>query len=367
MVSSRYLKSCFATIAVPLLALVQSCSAGAGALEDISLPPGFVIEKYAEVPAARSMALGAKGTVFVSTRRGDAIHAIVESAAGREVIELVNGLETPNGIAFFEGDLYVAEIGRILRYPNVEVRLRDMPAGEPLDIELPSESHHGPRYIGFGPDKLLYIAIGAPCNTCVREGYAQILRMNPDGSNVEVFARGVRNSVGFTWHPQTGDLWFTDNGRDMLGDDLPPDELNRAPRAGLDFGFPYCHAGYLLDSEYGDHKDCADFTSPEQTLGPHVAALGVKFYGGTEFPAQYQGQIFIAEHGSWNRSQKIGYRVTMVRILDGAAVGYEVFASGWLQGQSVQGTPVDLLVLGDGSMLVSDDHAGLIYRIYYKG
>lgn len=367
MVGSEYLKSGFAVVAVLLLAMIQACTADAGALTNISLPPGFEIEEYAAVPAARSLALGAKGTVFVSTRRGDTIHAIVESGAGREVIELVNGLKVPNGIAYFEGDLYVAELSRILRYRDVEARLRDLPAGELLDIELPGESHHGPRYIGFGPDGLLYVAIGAPCNVCVREGFGQILRMNPDGSNVQVFARGVRNSVGFTWHPQSGDFWFTDNGRDMLGDDLPPDELNRAPRAGLDFGFPYCHAGYLLDPEYGDNKDCADYTSPEQALGPHVAALGVTFYTGTEFPAQYHGQIFIAEHGSWNRSRKIGYRVSLVRIRDGVAAGYEVFAQGWLQGETVYGRPVDLLVLGDGSLLVSDDHAGLIYRIYYKG
>jgi glucose/arabinose dehydrogenase len=350
-----------------LLALLPACYAGAGALPNISLPPGFEIEEFAVVPHARALAFGANGTVFVSTRRGTSVYAIVQGGEGREVLELVSGLATPNGIAFFAGDLFVAEINRIRRYRDVESRLRNMPVGEILDIALPGESHHGPRYIGFGPDHKLYVAVGAPCNVCVREGFGRILRMNPDGSNPEVFAHGVRNSVGFTWHPQTGDLWFTDNGRDMLGDDLPPDELNRASRIGLDFGFPYCHAGFLLDPEFGDGKDCANFVRPAQALGPHVAALGVKFYTGREFPAQYQGQIFVAEHGSWNRSRRIGYRVSLVRLQDGAPVSYEIFADGWLQGQSVRGRPVDLLVLADGSLLVSDDHAGMVYRIYYLG
>ena len=367
MVGSRYLRSCIAVLAVPWLTLLQSCAADAGGLPDISLPPGFKIEEFASVPHARSLALGDNGTVFVSTRRDDSVYAVVQNGQKREVIELVSDLATPNGIAYFSGDLFVAEISRIRRYRDVENHLHDMPVGEVLDINLPGESHHGPRYIGFGPDGKLYVAVGAPCNVCVREGFAQILRMNPDGSNVEVFAYGVRNSVGFTWHPQTGEFWFTDNGRDMLGDDLPPDELNRAPRSALNFGFPYCHAGYLLDPEFGEGKVCADYVAPAQALGPHVAPLGVKFYTGTEFPMHYQGQIFIAEHGSWNRSQRIGYRVSLVRLQDGAAVSYEVFADGWLQGQSVLGRPVDLLVLADGSLLVSDDHAGMVYRIYYLG
>jgi glucose/arabinose dehydrogenase len=347
--------------------LVQSCTADAGALAHISLPSGFVIEEFATVPNARSLALGAQGTVFVSTRRDKSVYAIVSGDAGREVIELVSNLAVPNGIAFFDGDLYVAEIDRIHRYRDVESRLRDMPASEVLDFGLPNESHHGPRYIGFGPDNMLYVAIGAPCNICEREGFGRILRMHADGSDAEVFAGGVRNSVGFTWHPQTGEMWFTDNGRDMLGDDLPPDELNHAPLPGLDFGFPYCHAGQIPDPEFGAGKDCADYAAPAQLLGPHVAPLGLKFYTGGEFPARYRGQIFIAEHGSWNRSRRIGYRISLVRLDDGRPVAYEVFADGWLQGQSVSGRPVDLLVLDDGSLLVSDDHAGKIYRIRFEG
>ena len=214
---------------------------------------------------------------------------------------------------------------------------------------------------------MLYISIGAPCNVCDEFGYAQIIRMNADGSGRETYASGIRNSVGFTWHPLSEELWFTDNGRDMLGDDLPPGELNHAPRQGLHFGYPYCHAGEILDPKFGEGRDCVDYASPAQKLGPHVAPLGVKFYTGDMFPAEYRNQVFIAEHGSWNRSKKIGYRVSMVRFDGERAVSYEPFAFGWLQGQSVSGRPVDLIVKDDGSLLVSDDFAGKIYRISYDG
>ena len=361
------LRSIFLTsLSATGLLCMQSCAADDDLLSQISLPPGFTISVYADVPNARSLALGEQGTVFASNRRGDSIYAVVSHASGeREVIEVLDGLDTPNGIAIHDGDLYVAEIDRVYRYQDIEARLRDAPPAELLDIDLPSDSHHGWRYIGFGPDGLLYISLGAPCNVC--ESYAQIDRMNPDGSDREVFATGIRNSVGFTWQPETGDMWITDNGRDMLGDDLPPDELNRASSPGMHFGFPYCHGGNILDPQFGEGRSCTEFEPPAQRLGPHVAALGVKFYTGTEFPAEYQGQIFIAEHGSWNRSKKIGYRVTTVKLRDNEVVDYEVFAEGWLQGQSVSGRPVDLLVLEDGSMLVSDDEAGKIYQIRYEG
>jgi glucose/arabinose dehydrogenase len=356
------------SVAVASFVLIQSCAADDDTLKHISLPPGFSIEVFADVPNARSLASGDAGTIFVSNRRGKSIYAIVTSDNGRrEVLEIASGLSTPNGVAFHDGDLYVAQIDRVLRYKDIESNLQDAPAAEVLDIDLPSESHHGWRYIGFGPDDKLYISIGSPCNICERDGYGRIVRMNPDGSDRETVATGVRNSVGFTWHPETKELWFTDNGRDMLGDDLPADELNRAPVAGLNFGFPYCHAGEILDPEFGAGKSCADFTPPARKLGPHVASLGVKFYTGREFPAEYQGQIFIAEHGSWNRSEKIGYRVSLVRLNEGKAVSYEVFAEGWLQGQEVTGRPVDLLVLDDGSMLLSDDNAGKVYQIRYLG
>ena len=283
------------------------------------------------------------------------------------MIELVSGLKTPNGSALHQGDLYIAEINRVLRIRDVQTQIKDNPAPEVLPIDLPGERHHGWRYIDFGPDGKLYVAVGAPCNVCDRgaEGFAQIIRMNPDGTGREIFAEGVRNSVGFTWHPDTGEFWFTDNGRDMLGDDLPPCELNRARRPGMHFGFPYCHGDDIADPEYGAGRNCADFIPPAQSLGPHVAPLGLAFYTGEMFPPEYRGQVFIAEHGSWNRSKKIGYRITRVEFENGEPAAYEVFADGWLDGDDVYGRPVDLVILEDGSMLVSDDYAGKIYRISY--
>ena len=335
------------------------------AIEDIEVPAGFQIEEYASVPNARSLALGDEGTVFVSTRKGRSVYAVVAGGEGTQTIELLGGLNTPNGIAFYEGDLYVAEIERVTRYVDIESRLNDMPEAEVLDIKLPSEKHHGWRYIGFGPDGKLYISIGMPCNICEEAGFGQIIRMNPDGSEREVYAEGVRNSVGLAWHPDTGHLWFTDNGRDMLGDDLPPGELNHASAPGQHFGYPYCHAGDIPDPKFGQDKDCSDYRSPAQKLGAHVAPLGMRFYTGTMFPSRYRGQIFIAEHGSWNRSKKTGYRITLVSLENGVPVSYEPFATGWLENESVSGRPVDLLVLSDGSMLISDDHAGKLYRISY--
>lgn len=339
-------------------------------LDDIKLPRGFAIEIYAHVPNARSLALGYNDVVFVSNRRASSIYALVPSGdANPQVIEVARDLDTPNGIAFHNTDLYVAETDRLLVYRNIMAGLTQLPAPEVINVELPGERHHGWRYIGFGPDGKLYISIGVPCNICDRdsEGFAQIWRMNADGSGKEIFARGVRNSVGFTWHPDTGEMWFTDNGRDMLGDNLPADELNRAARPGLHFGYPFCHGGDLLDPEFGGGQHCENYVAPVQKLGPHVAALGLEFYTGDMFPPEYNGQLFIAEHGSWNRSKKIGYRVMLVTFEDGEPDSYDEFARGWHKGDKVSGRPVDLLVMPDGSLLVSDDHAGLVYRIYYEG
>jgi len=364
------LKTLAALLLFTSFLLAQTCANADVDLDDIKLPRGFEIEVYADVPNARSLALSDNGVVFVGNRRANSVYAVVPRGdANPEVIEIITGLTTPNGVAFFDGDLYVAEIERVLRYRDVEMRLNDMPAAEVLDITLPDERHHGWRYIGFGPDGKLYITIGTPCNICDRgdEGFGQIIRMNPDGSERETYASGIRNSVGFTWHPDTGELWFTDNGRDMMGDDIPPGELNHAREQGLHFGYPYCHGGDIPDPEFGDGKNCEDYTAPAQKLGPHVAPLGVKFYTGDMFPAEYQGQVFLAEHGSWNRSKKIGYRISLVSFEDGVPATYDVFAKGWLQGQEAAGRPVDLLVLDDGSLLVSDDHAGKLYRIHHEG
>jgi len=338
---------------------------------DIKLPPGFRIAPYAEVPNARSMTLGERGTLFVGTRKGEVFAVLPgETAEGiHRVVTIARNLHSPNGVAFRGGALYVAEIGRVLRYDGIESRLSSPPGPVVVNVSFPKDEHHGWKFIRFGPDGMLYIPVGAPCNVCERADprYAAILRMRPDGTGLEVFASGVRNTVGFDWHPDTGELWFTDNGRDGMGDDLPPDELNRAPRKGLHFGFPYVHGRNLPDPEFGARGKPAGFTPPERDLPAHVASLGMRFYSGTMFPPGYRGRIFIAEHGSWNRSRPIGYRVSLVRLEGNRAASYEVFADGWLQGGRAWGRPVDVQVMPDGSLLVSDDKAGMIYRISHEG
>jgi glucose/arabinose dehydrogenase len=341
-------------------------------LDKIKLPPGFKIEIFAhDVPNARSLCLSPKGTLFVGTQGGGSVYAVVDSNAdyrADKVYTLIAGLNMPNGVAFRQGDLYVAEVNRVIKFSNIETMLEHPPKPTVINNSFPRERHHGWKFIRFSPDGLLYVPVGAPCNICDRgDPYASIMRMKSDGSELEVFARGVRNSVGFDWHPETGELWFTDNGRDMLGDDLPPDELNRAPRPGMHFGYPYRHGRNIADPEYGDVDNESRFTMPAQELGPHVASLGMRFYRGEMFPQKYRKQIFIAEHGSWNRGEKIGYRITLVRLDGNNAVSYETFAEGWLQADdSAWGRPVDLEISTDGSMLVSDDQAGVIYRIIYE-
>ena len=364
------MKSLVQYLSFAFLLLSHAVSGAELDLDDIRLPDGFGIEVYANVPNARSMTVGYNDVVFVSNRREDSIYAVVPSGeANPRIIEVDSGLEMPNGIAFRNGDLYVAEMSRILLYRGIMSTMTQNPEPEVLGTPLLAERHHGWRYMDFGPDDKLYIGMGAPCNVCDRdaEGHGQIWRMNPDGSGKESFAHGVRNTVGLAWHPDTGDLWFTDNGRDHLGDDLPPDELNVADKPGQHFGFPFCHGGDLTDPEFGGERDCGEFVPPVQKLGPHVAALGLEFYDGKMFPPEYHGQLFIAEHGSWNRSKKIGYRVMLVRLEDGKPVSYEAFAEGWMRKEETRGRPVDLAILNDGSLLVSDDYGGRIFRIYYEG
>ena len=339
-------------------------------LDKIQLPPGFEISLYAEVPGARSMSLSPSGTLFIGTQKAGKVYAIQTRGGeqNKKPMVLAQGLNTPNGVAFRDGALYVAEISRVLRYDGIESRLNDVPKPVAVNNSFPSDRQHGWKFIAFGPDERLYIPVGAPCNICEPDAdrYALIKRMKADGSGVEVFARGIRNTVGFDWHPQTKELWFTDNGRDRQGDDVPPDELNHAPKPGLHFGYPYCHGGDIPDPEFGKKRSCSEFTAPAQKLGPHVAALGMRFYTGSMFPSEYKNQIFIAEHGSWNRSTPIGYRVTLVQLQGNRAVSYKSFAEGWLQGSRAWGRPVDVLVMPDGALLVSDDEAGAIYRISYK-
>jgi glucose/arabinose dehydrogenase len=338
----------------------------------IQLPPGFKIELYATgVPNARSLTLSPSGTVFVGSRRAGNVYALTDNGrhdkAG-EVITIARGLQEPNGVGFHDGSLYVAEVRRVLRYDAIETRLKNPPAPVVVSTELPQTKQHEWRYIRFGPDGWLYVGVGAPCNVCesADKRVASILRMRPDGAGMEVYALGVRNSVGFDWQPQLQEMWFTENGRDNMGDDIPPDELNYAPRAGMNFGFPYCHGKDIPDPQFGREHSCAEFVAPAWNLPAHVAAIGMRFYGGDMFPEEYRGGVFIAEHGSWNRSVPTGYRVSRVVVDGDRAVKYEPFAQGWLTGGMHWGRPVDVLVMPDGALLVSDDYAGAVYRISYR-
>jgi len=342
-------------------------------LNNIKLPPGFEISIYAgNLPNARSMALSPKGTLFVGTLKEGKVYAVLSPGRENEAkktVTVAQGLNMSNGVAFRNGALYVAEVNRVLRYDDIESHLNNPPKPVTVNDKFPKDRPHGWKFMAFGPDGLLYVPVGAPCNICEPDPnrYAVITRMKADGAGPEVFAQGIRNTVGFDWHPVTKELWFTDNGRDYLGDDVPPDELNHAPKQGLHFGYPYCHGGDIPDPEFGKNRSCSEFTPPAQKLGPHVAALGMRFYTGSMFPADYHNQIFIAEHGSWNRSTPIGYRVTLVQLDNNRAVSYKVFAEGWLQGNRAWGRPVDVLVMPDGALLVSDDEAGAIYRIGLGG
>jgi glucose/arabinose dehydrogenase len=307
--------------------------------------------------------------VFIGSMSEGKVHALEldERYRARKLHVLARDLELPTGVAYRDGSLYVGALDRILRYEGIDGRLADPPKPGAVRDDLPAERHHGAKVVSFGPDGLLYVAVGVPCNVCEPSArHGLIMRMKPDGGEAATYARGIRNSVGFDWHPGTRELWFTDNGRDLLGDDVPPDELNHAPRPGLHFGFPYCHGARISDPQFGGKRGCAEFNAPAQELAPHAASLGMRFYRGAQFPGEYRNRIFIAEHGSWNRSRKIGYRITMVSVEGGKATGYQTFAEGWLQGEKAWGRPVDVLTLPDGSLLISDDHAGAIYRVTYR-
>ncbi|MEO7266344.1 MAG: sorbosone dehydrogenase family protein [Ferruginibacter sp.] len=342
-------------------------------LDKIKLPPGFSISVYAEVPNARSMTLSPSGVLYVGNRSGDKVFAVSDDnkdGKADKVYTIASGLNSPNGVAFRDGSLYVATISTILRFDDIDKKLTAPPKPVTVYDKYPSDEHHGWKFIAFGPDGKLYVPVGAPCNNCESENpiYASITRMNKDGSGMEIVARGIRNTVGFSWHPQSNQLWFTDNGRDNMGNDVPGDELNTAPATAMHFGYPFCQQGNILDPEFGKNKNCSDYTAPVQILGPHVAALGMRFYTGNMFPPAYKNQVFIAEHGSWNRTDPLGYRVTLVNLdVNGKSLGYSNFAEGWLQPDGkVLGRPVDVLIMPDGSMMVSDDYSGVIYRIRYN-
>jgi glucose/arabinose dehydrogenase len=343
-------------------------------LDKIKLPQNFKISVFAEVDNARSMAISPSGVIYVGNRNGDKVYAVKDTNGDNKADKkwvVASGLNMPNGVAFKDGDLYVAEMTRLLKFSGIEAKLDNPGKPAVINDNFPKQDGHGWRYIAFGPDGKLYVPVGAPCNICEskEEIFASITRLNTDGSAREIFAKGVRNTVGFTWHPETKELWFTDNGRDMMGDEVPNCELNNAPRAGMHFGYPYCHEGSVKDPEFGSKRACSEFVPPVQKMGPHVAPLGLKFYTGKMFPAQFKNQLIIARHGSWNRSKKSGHDLVLVKIQNNKSTGIEPFASGWLDdaSQKVWGRPVDVLVLPDGSMLVSDDQANVIYRITYQG
>jgi glucose/arabinose dehydrogenase len=343
----------------------------AAEMSEITLPPGFHIEVYADnVPNARQMALGPPGIVFVGSLAEGKVYAVADAEGQRRRVHvLASGLNMPSGVAFRDGALYVAAVNRILKYPDVARDLDHPPRPEVVTDAYPSDRAHGWKFIAFSPDGRLYVPVGAPCNVCEPPTalHATITRLDPAGGTPEVVARGVRNSVGFDWEPRTHELWFTDNGRDWLGDDQPPDELNHVAKPGEHFGFPFCHGNGIKDPEHNGGRDCAQFTAPARLLGPHVAAIGMRFYTGRMFPEKFREGVFIAEHGSWNRSTPIGYRVSFVKIDGGRATSYEPFATGWLKGSKASGRPADVLVMPDGALLVSDDKAGRLYRITYTG
>jgi glucose/arabinose dehydrogenase len=351
--------------------LANMLPTAAAELDELTLPPGFRIAVYAaDVPNARQMALGPPGVVFVGSRSEGKVYAVVDRDGGHRTVHvLASGLNMPSGVAFRDGALYVAAVNRVLRFRDVARDPAHPPKPEIVTDAYPSDAHHGWKFIAFGPDGRLYVPVGAPCNICAPPGplHATITRLDLAGGRPEVVARGVRNSVGFDFDPATGDLWFTDNGRDWLGDDQPPDELNHLTKVGEHFGFPFCHGSGLRDPEHNAGHACSEFTPPARELGPHVASIGMRFYTGRMFPDKYRGGVFIAEHGSWNRSTPNGYRVSFVKIENGRATSYEPFAAGWLKGGAASGRPVDVLVMPDGALLVSDDKAGRIYRITYAG
>lgn len=345
-------------------------------IEKLAVPPGFEVSVFAQVENARQLARGDDGVIYVGSRRAGKLHAVIDNDKDHvadEVILIDDGLQLPSGIAYKDGDLYVGAVSTIYRYSDIANTRAQSPRPVVITDKLPTEEHHGWKYLKFGPDGKLYFPIGAPCNICdAGDPFATILRMDVETlGEPEIVARGVRNSVGFDWDPKTGDLWFTDNGRDLLGDDIPPCELNHLTEVGQHFGYPYFHGAGIADPEFGAKGgELADYRQPALTLGPHVAPLGMTFYSGSQFPESYRGDVILAEHGSWNRTPEagpIGYRLIHAR-QDRGGLQYDVFIDGWLNDDGSRwGRPADVLQLPDGSLLVADDEAGAIYRVSYSG
>jgi glucose/arabinose dehydrogenase len=337
-------------------------------LAKLKLPPGFNLEVYAAGMAnARSLAEGDKGTVFVGSRLVDKVYGIVNKDGKRSVKVIASGLYRPNGVAFKNGTLYIAELSKVSKIDKIEDNLDSPPKLTMIYDNLPKDEAHGWKFIAIGPDNKLYVEVGQPGNNVLHDdAHGQIRRMNLDGTGAEVYALGVRHSVGFDWNPANKQMYFTDNGRDWLSESVPEDELNRVTKAGEDFGAPYCWQGNIIDQEHGWGKNCKDYTAPVGLMGPHVAALGMRFYTGNMFPKSYKNAIFIARHGSWNKSQKQGGDVVVVKLnKDGTMKSMEPFMTGFLEDNKYVGRPVDVMVAKDGSLLVSDDWNGAVYRITY--
>jgi glucose/arabinose dehydrogenase len=356
--------------------------AASSPLGSLVLPAGFHAEVFADVENPREMALGPGGTVFVGSQRAGKVYAVVDRDGDHkadQVMTIASGLQQPNGVAMRDGALYVATPGQLLRFDDIEQHLDAPPAPVVVSDDLPNSTRaHVWKFIAFGPDGLLYMSAGSQCNICQPEPMtAAIVRMKPDGSGREVFAEGVRDSQGFDWHPVTHELWFTDNGRDMLGDDVPSDELNVAWKAGLNFGFPFCHQGDVADPQFGSERACSTSEPPVLKLGAHVASIGFTFYTGDMFPARYKNAAIIAEHGSWNRSTPSGYRVMAAYTNGRQVTGYEPLVDGFLPGvgsaapggrgagAAALGRPADVLQLADGSILISDDSGNRLIRVSY--
>jgi glucose/arabinose dehydrogenase len=334
----------------------------------LKVPPGFNIEVYASgLNNAREMALGDKGTVFVGSRLVDKVYAIVNKDGKREVKVLASGLYRPNGVAFHKGTLYIAELSQVSKIDNVEDHLDNPPKPTVIYDKLPKDEAHGWKFIAVGPDNKLYVPVGQPGNNVLHDdAHGQIRRMDLDGKNDEVYALGVRNSVGFDWNPENKQMYFTDNGRDWLSEDVPNDELNRITKKGEDFGAPYCYQGNIPDPEFGWGHSCSDYVAPVGLMGPHAASLGMRFYTGSMFPKSYKNAIIVARHGSWNRTNKFGGDVVAVHLdKDGKVKDIEPLVTGFLQDNKYIGRPDDVMVMKDGSILISDDWNGAIYRVSY--
>ena len=353
----------------PIAALPLATPADKLPVAKLKLPKGFNIEVYASgLTNARTLRQGDKGTVFVSTRVIDKVYAIVDKDGKREVKTLYTGLYRPNGLVFHDGTLYIAELSKISKVEKIEDNLDNPPKPVVIYDNLPKDEAHGWKFLTLGPDNKLYFQVGAPCNICMpSDQHAQIRRINLDGSGMEVVARGIRQIVGMDWHPTLKQLYFTENSRDWLSEDVPEDKLNRVTQPGKDnFGYPYCHQGNIPDQEFGWGHSCDEFTKPIALLGPHAAPLGMRFYTGKMFPAEYRGAIIVARHGSWNRSKKAGGDLALVKLnKDGSVKSVEPFVTGFIENNSYVGRPADVLVLKDGSLLVSDDYNGAVYRISY--